>query len=118
MSLPFCNKFLSKLWRKVRQLTSLLRENERTLNCEDTGHKNILFPISTDDCIFKLREHPRRNDLLQMVSGDFTGWDKDAAEYGKVFERLLNALRTNRAKLPCRNKKRRPQSRTYASKIL
>jgi len=35
---------------------------------------------------------------MRKVVGDFGGWDKDAAKYGKAFERLLKGLQAESAK--------------------
>jgi hypothetical protein len=70
----------------------VLREIERSLNREDKEHKNILFPIRLDDYIFNKWEHERKADVLEKVLGDFSDWDKDAAKYGKAFDKLLKGL--------------------------
>jgi hypothetical protein len=70
----------------------VLREIERTLNREDREGKNILFPIRIDDYIFDCWEHPRKDDVVSKVVGDFRGWDQDVAKYDVAFKKLLRAL--------------------------
>jgi hypothetical protein len=48
-----------------------MREIERALKREDKEHKNILFPITFDNCIFDEWEHNRKTDVLAKVVGEF-----------------------------------------------
>lgn len=70
----------------------VLREIERALQREDREHKNVLFPIAIDKYVFDEWDHPRRDDVLAKVVGDFIGWDTDAAKYDDSFKRLLVEL--------------------------
>lgn len=70
----------------------VLREIERALNREDREGKNILFPITIDDYIFKEWEHPRKADVLAKVVGDFRGWNRSVTKYDAAFKKLLKAL--------------------------
>jgi hypothetical protein len=65
---------------------------------EDREHKNILFPITFDRYVFDTWEHERKADVLEKVVGDFVGWDKDAAKYGRAFEKLLKGLQAESAR--------------------
>jgi len=76
------------------QSRPVLREIERALQREDREHKNILFPVQIDDYLFDEWEHPRKDDVLGKVVGDFRGWDTDAARYEIALQRLLKALNT------------------------
>ena len=70
---------------------TVIREIERALQKEDREHKNVLFPIRTDDYLFDEWEHPCKADVVSKVIGDFRGSDNLAA-YRKVFPRFLDAL--------------------------
>lgn len=70
----------------------VLREIERALNREDKEGKHILFPIRIDDYLFDEWEHPRKNDVLAKIVGDFRGWNRSAAKYDEAFKKLLKAL--------------------------
>lgn len=72
----------------------VLREIERALSREDKEDKNILFPITIDNYLFEMWEHPRRADILAKVVGTgFVGWDKDAKQYERAFGKLLKGLK-------------------------
>ncbi len=71
----------------------VLREIERALRREDEEGKNILFPITIDNCLFEKWEHPRKADVLAKVVGDFRGWDRSAEKYDAAFKKLLKALK-------------------------
>lgn len=77
----------------LRSLMSgpVLRELERALNREDREGRQVLFPITIDDFVFKKWQHPRKDDVLAKVVGDFRSW-KDHDVYQKSFARLLGAL--------------------------
>ena len=70
----------------------VLREIERALNREDNEGKQILFPIRIDDYLFDGWKHPRKNDVLAKVVGDFRGWNKSVAKYDEAFKKLVKAL--------------------------
>ena len=53
------------------QSPPVIREIERALQKEDRDHKNVLFPIRTDDYLFEAWEHPRKADVVSKVAGDF-----------------------------------------------
>ena len=78
----------------ARSLASgpVLREITRALNEEDRAGRQVLFPIRLDDHLFKSWEHPRKDDVLDKVVGDFSGWDSDAAKYKAAVEKLLMGL--------------------------
>jgi hypothetical protein len=67
-----------------------IREIERALQKEDREHKNVLFPIRSDDYLLDKWEHPRKADVVSKVIGDFRGW-RDPAAHSKVFGRFLDA---------------------------
>jgi hypothetical protein len=71
----------------------VLREIERALNREDKEAKSILFPIRIDDYIFTKWEHPRKEDVLSKVIGDFSSWNTSIADYQRSFKKLLEAIR-------------------------
>ena len=71
----------------------VLREIDRALNREDKEHRNILFPIRIDNYLFEGWEHPRKQDVLAKVAGDFRGWNRSARKYEAAFKRLLKGLR-------------------------
>lgn len=84
---------------KSLQSRQVLREIERALGREDSEDKNILFPIRIDDYIFAKDamgndqwQHPRKNDVIAKVVGDFRDWDKDASKYANAFDKLLKGL--------------------------
>jgi len=78
--------------RNSLQSGPVLREIERALKREDREGKNILFPIRIDDYLFECWEHPRKDDVVTKVVGDFRGWDQDAAKHDVAFKKLLRAL--------------------------
>jgi hypothetical protein len=68
------------------------REIERALQREDREKCHILFPISLDEHLFGIWEHPRKADVLSRVVGDFRDW-KSQDLYKKSFDRLLRDLK-------------------------
>jgi hypothetical protein len=70
----------------------VLREIDRSLNREDREDKEVLFPIRIDDYLFDQWQHPRRDDVLAKVVGDFKGWSRSASKYDAAFDKLLKAL--------------------------
>ena len=71
----------------------VLREIERALNREDREGKNILFPVRIDDYLFKHWQHPRKDDVMSKVVGDFRGWNRSATKYNAALKKLLRALK-------------------------
>jgi hypothetical protein len=69
----------------------VIREIERALQKEDREHKNVLFPISIDDYLFKKSDHPPKADVVSKAIGDFRRSDNFEA-YAKAFPRFLDAL--------------------------
>jgi len=69
----------------------VIRDIERALQKEDREHKNVLFPVRIDDCVFDEWEHPRKTDVVSKVIGGFRGWENHAT-YTKAFPRFLDAL--------------------------
>jgi hypothetical protein len=80
--------------RKSLASGPVLREIDRALNREDREHKDVLFPLRIDDHLFKKWEYPRKDDVLQKVVGDFTGWDSNAEKYETSLEKLIMALKS------------------------
>jgi uncharacterized protein YjbI with pentapeptide repeats len=68
-------------------------EIERALQREDREKCHILFPISLDEHLFGVWEHPRKADVLSRVVTDFRDWESESL-YQKSFDRLLRDLRT------------------------
>lgn len=69
----------------------VIREIARGLQWEDHEHKNVLFPIRSDDYLFDEWEHPRKADVVSKVIMDLRGWDNPAT-YAKAFPFFLDAL--------------------------
>ncbi|HWA93006.1 MAG TPA: toll/interleukin-1 receptor domain-containing protein [Terracidiphilus sp.] len=81
----------------------VLREIERALRREDAEGQDILFPIRVDDYIFNGWQHPRKDDVLSKIVGDFSEW----RDYGKMrmaITRFAQSLRkagvVSKPKLP------------------
>ena len=91
-------KLVVVLSEKSLQTQIVLREIERSLDREDKEQKKILFPITLDRYVFDTWDHARKADVVDKTVGDFIGWDKDAAKYGKAFDKLLKELQTESAK--------------------
>ena len=70
----------------------MLREMERALNRENQEGIDILFPIRLDDHLIEEWAHPRRDDVLSKVVGDFRGWNDTRDNYETAFKKLLEAL--------------------------
>jgi uncharacterized protein YjbI with pentapeptide repeats len=68
------------------------REIDRALNKEDREKASVLFPLRIDDYIFRKWEHPRKDDVLAKVIGDFSNWERDAKTYEADFKKLVKAL--------------------------
>ena len=91
-SIKIYDKLVVVLSENSLQSKPVLREIQRSLDREGKEHKNILFPITLDRSVFDKWEHERKADVMEKVVGDFSGWDTDAAKYGKAFDKLLKGL--------------------------
>lgn len=81
------------------------REIERALVQEDERLKrkfagdpdvdsDVLIPVSLDDFLVHGWEHERKVDVTKKVIADARGWDKDAAVYARVRDRLIHDLKS------------------------
>lgn len=68
------------------------REIERALQREDREKCHILFPLTLDEHLLGIWEHPRKADVLSRVVGDFRDWENESL-YKKSFDRLLQDLK-------------------------
>mgnify|MGYP003663098852 CR=1 FL=1 len=54
-----------------------------------------LIPLNLDGYLFSDWIHPKRNQILERMAPDFTGWDSDNAKFEQQLERVVKALQTN-----------------------
>ncbi len=82
------------------------REIERALVQEDEREKcklagdlsadgDVLFPVRIDDYLFQGWQHERKVDVTKKIIADARGWDKDAAIYNRVRDRLIRDLKND-----------------------
>tara|TARA_R110000868_G_scaffold149654_1_gene372217 strand:- start:104881 stop:106005 length:1125 start_codon:yes stop_codon:yes gene_type:complete len=60
------------------------------------GHKvQSLIPLNLDGYIFSGWNHPKKNQVLEHMAADFTGWQTDNTKFELQLERVVKALQTN-----------------------
>ncbi|MEQ8635941.1 toll/interleukin-1 receptor domain-containing protein [Gimesia maris] len=60
-----------------------------------------LIPLNLDGYLFSDWNHPKKNQVLERMAPDFTGWESDNAKFEQQLERVVKALQTkNTAREP------------------
>lgn len=54
-----------------------------------------LIPLNLDGYLFSDWNHPKKNQVLERMAPDFTGWDSDNTKFEQQLERVVKALQTN-----------------------
>lgn len=54
-----------------------------------------LIPLNLDGYLFSDWNHSKKNQVLERMAPDFTGWESDNAKFEQQFERVVKALQTN-----------------------
>ena len=79
---------------------ALVQEDERLrrkLAGDTNADCDVLFPVRLDDFIFKGWDHERKADVTKKVIADARGWANDPAVYGRVLEKLLHDLKSEKS---------------------
>lgn len=63
---------------------------------KDNGSEILsLIPLNLDGYIFSGWNHPKKNQILERMAADFTGWESDNEKFEQQFERVVKALHVN-----------------------
>jgi hypothetical protein len=54
-----------------------------------------LIPLNLDGYLFSDWNHSKKNQVLERMAPDFTGWESDNAKFEQQLERVVKALQTN-----------------------
>lgn len=92
-----CDKLVVVCSRHSFSSGPVFAEIERALSREDAESKNILFPITISNFLYRDCKHFRKQRLLDKVVGDFRGWNRSHAKYDAAFRQLLTSLQAERS---------------------
>ncbi len=81
--------------RQSLQSGPVLAEIERALAREDAERKQVLFPITIDNYVFREWQHFRKQRVLDQVIGDFRGWNRNRANYEAALQKMLKSLQAD-----------------------
>jgi hypothetical protein len=87
MKSPYVQDEVERAIQKERQL------QQRRNNGEFITETDVLFPVRLDNYIIDEWEHERKADVVKKVIADARGWDKDAAKYNEVRDKLIKDLK-------------------------
>ncbi|HAH46704.1 toll/interleukin-1 receptor domain-containing protein [Gimesia sp.] len=63
---------------------------------KDREHEVLsLIPLNLDGYLFSGWNHPNKNQVVERMAPDFTGWESDNAKFEQQLKRVVKALQTN-----------------------
>jgi len=72
-------------------------EIEKALERERRENRKLIIPLSLDGYLLKSWNHGLASQVRKRLAAEFTGWEKDNAQFEEQFERVVRALRPREA---------------------